>query len=257
MNREVTHRRSTRLPPPVPRRGWAWFFDIDGTLLHITETPEQTRAGYDLLGRIIRLTRENGGAVALISGRSITDIDRIFHGHQFPAAGQHGAERRTVTGTISHSAPRSQLWNQVRDQLHALTRAHPGLQLEDKGLSLALHYRQAAPLASFAHQFMRQLGNELGEDYTVQRGKSVVELKPAGIDKGAAIRAFMTEHPFVDRTPVFLGDDLTDEYGFAAVNSFNGHSIKVGRGRTTARWYLPGVDAVVAWLSKLDHDPRT
>ncbi|MGH7606055.1 MAG: trehalose-phosphatase, partial [Gemmatimonadales bacterium] len=138
----------------------------------------------------------------------------------------------------------------VRARLAAVAAAKPGLLLEDKGLSLALHYRGAPRLASYAHRTARAMLAHLGAQYCVQRGKRVVELKPAGRDKGASIGEFMEEAPFRGRTAVFVGDDATDEYGFAAVNRLQGHSIKVGPGRTAARWRLRDVRAVEAWLER-------
>src|SRR5207244_13246052 len=124
---------------------------------------------------------------------------------------------------------------------------HPCLVLEGEGLSLALHYRRAPRLAGYAHRLARSLLVENGETFGIQGGKRVVEIKPAGKDKGAAVLEFMQEDPFRGRIPVFVGDDSTDEYGFATVNRLRGHSVKVGPGRTQARWHLRDVGAVRAW----------
>jgi len=188
--------------------------------------------------------------VALISGRSIGDIDRLFPAIRFPVAGQHGVERRDAAGRISRHAFPSQELDWVRRRLADAAARHPGLLVEDKGLSLALHYRRAPRLAGYGHRLVRSLGARLGERYHVQTGKRVVELKPAGKDKGVAVLEFMQEEPFRGRTPLFVGDDVTDEYGFATVNRLHGHSVKVGPGRTVARWRLPDVRAVRAWLER-------
>lgn len=234
--------------PPAPRLDWAYFFDIDGTLVDIAPTPWEVRLEADLLQLILRLRRATGGALALISGRSIADIDSIFHDQALPVAGQHGIERRDVNGRVTrHTFPIGAL-ARARARLAAIASRHQGLMLEDKELSLALHYRQQPALGSYVHRLMRTIQAEIGADYTVQRGKRVVELKPSGKDKGQAVYEFMAESPFNGRVPVFVGDDATDEYGFAAVNALGGYSIKVGKGRSRAPWRLSDVEAVQTWL---------
>jgi len=121
--------------------------------------------------------------------------------------------------------------------------------LEHKGLSLALHYRRAPRLGGYVHRLIQSLAPSLGPEFRIQPGKRIVEVKPAGKDKGVALVEFMAEEPFRGRTAVFVGDDLTDEYGFEAVNRLGGHSIKVGAGRTAARWRLAHVRAVREWLA--------
>ncbi len=235
---------------PAPRSDWAYFFDIDGTLVDLGDDPGGVRLDRDLRALIAALHVAAGGAVALISGRAIPDIDALMEGVRMPAAGQHGTERRDAAGRITHhAAPVAQLdW--AHDQLAAAAARRPGLLLEHKGLSLALHYRRAPRLAGYAHRLVRSLLPRLGKQYCIQRGKRIVELKPAGKDKGAAVLEFMAEEPFRGRTAVFVGDDLTDEYGFATVNRLQGHSIKVGAGRTAARFRLRDVAAVRAWLEQ-------
>lgn len=239
----------SRSPPlPPPQRDWAYFFDIDGTLVDITDSPNAVRLDHDLRRLIGDLHCASGGAVALISGRAIVDIDRLFPGTRLPAAGQHGIERRNAAGVIErHAFPADQLaW--ARERLAAAAAGKAGLLFEDKGLSLALHYRRAPRLAGYAHRVAHSLVRRVGAAYCLQTGKRVVELKPAGKDKGVAVREFMRETPFEGRTPVFVGDDATDEYGFATVNHLRGYSIKVGRGPTQARWRLQNVEAVQRWL---------
>ncbi|MFI5310002.1 MAG: trehalose-phosphatase [Gemmatimonadales bacterium] len=236
--------------PAAPQTDWAFFFDIDGTLIEVAESPAHARVDAHLRRIIARLRRSTGGAVALISGRSIADIDALFPGTRFPVAGQHGVERRSAAGVLSrHAFPTAQL-AEARSRLAAATVRHPGLLLEDKGLSLALHYRAAPRLAGFSHRLVRSLAAPMGAAFCVLAGKCVVEMKPAGRDKGVAVLEFMGEEPFSGRTPVFIGDDVTDEYGFAAVNGAGGHSVKVGPGRTTARWRLRDVRAVRDWLAR-------
>ena len=174
----------------------------------------------------------------------------MFPGRRFPAAGQHGMERRDAAGRVSrHEFPSHELDGVRRCLADAVTR-HPGLFLEDKGLSLAVHYRRAPRLAAYVHRLVHKLVTPLGTRYCVLPGKRILEVKPAGKDKGVAVQEFMQEAPFRGRTPVFVGDDATDEFGFKTVNRLDGHSIKVGPGRTVARWRLGDVAAVRAWLEQ-------
>ncbi|MGH7613299.1 MAG: trehalose-phosphatase [Gemmatimonadales bacterium] len=237
-------------PLPLPGTDWAYFFDIDGTLIDFSASPDTVLPDHDLRQIIQGMYRSTGGAVALISGRAIADIDRLFPEARLPAAGQHGIERRDATGRVSrHAFPSERLEAEHRRLAAAIAR-HPDLLLEHKGLSLALHYRRAPRLGGFAHRLMRGLQSRIGEEYCLQGGKYIVEVKPAGRDKGVAVMEFMQEEPFRGRMPVFLGDDVTDEYGFATVNRLDGHSVKVGPGPTVARWRLRNVRAVRAWLER-------
>jgi len=240
----------TPSPPPAPQTDWAYFFDIDGTLVDLNDNPGGVRLEQDLRALIEALHRATGGAVALISGRHLPDIDGLMEGVRLPAAGQHGTERRDGAGRITHHAVRTAQLDWAHDQIAAAAAKHPGLELQHKGLTLALHYRRAPQLAGYAHRLVRSLLPRLGKEYCLQRGKRIVEVKPAGKDKGAAVLEFMAEDPFRGRTAVFLGDDLTDEYGFATVNRLQGYSIKVGPGRTAARFRFRNVAAVRAWLQQ-------
>lgn len=236
-----------RPPPPADAR-WAFFLDVDGTLIDIANTPCEARVDDALLGLVARLHHACGGALALISGRCLADLDQHLGSVRIPLAGQHGLERRDATGNLHTHATPPEARRGLRQRLDALVAEYPGLLLEDKGLTLALHYRQAPQLASWLH---RLLGGWLKDaaGLQLQKGKRVLEFKPAGFDKGSAIAEFMAEPPFFGRRPVFIGDDVTDEHGFERVNLLNGHTVKVGAGRTAARHRLPDVAAVRAWLA--------
>jgi trehalose 6-phosphate phosphatase len=234
----------------------AYFLDIDGTLIDFGDSPARTRLAAAHRRLLQRLRRRTGGAVAIVSGRSIADIDRIFRTSAWPAAGQHGAERRDARGRHSRIAAAHRSLSRVRAALADAVANHPGLVLEDKGHSIALHYRNAPRLAAYAHRLVRAQLPVLGSTYCVQRGKRVVELNPAGRDKGAAVLAFMRETPFRGRTPVFVGDDLTDEYGFQTVNALGGVSVKVGRGATAAAMRVRDVRSVWEWLARGGALPR-
>jgi len=239
--------------PPSFSPRWALFLDVDGTLLEHADHPQDVHVETRLLALLRDLLRESGGAVALISGRSVADLDRLFAPLVFPAAGQHGTERRSADGSMHRHRPPTDRLESAARSLARLSAAHSGLVVENKGMSLALHYRLAPALEQLAHREMSAAVAALGEGFELQAGKFVFEIKPGGRDKGSAIAEFMAEPPFAGRTPAFLGDDLTDEYGFALVNGSGGHSIKVGAGPSAARWRLEGAAAVGDWLADALH----
>lgn len=236
--------------------GLAYFLDIDGTLVDLADSPGAVKLAPTLPALVDALYESSGGAVALITGRSIADADRLFAPRRLAVAGQHGHERRCANGVIIQHRTSPRALDAARRTLGAIVARHPELLFEDKGLTLALHYRCGPHLAGLAHREMHAVQRTLGDKYCVHRGKCVVELAPAGRDKGLAIRAFMREAPFRGRAPVFIGDDVTDEHGFAMINRLGGESIKVGAGPTAARWRLPSVAAVLAWLEHGKPHPR-
>ena len=234
--------------PPAPRLAWAYFLDIDGTLIEFAATPDAVHIDAVLLALIAGLQRASGGALALVSGRALSFMQRRL-GLGLPLAGQHGLERRDAAGRLqTHKAPDAAR-RAIKAALAPVLARHPGLLLEDKGLTLALHYRRAPHLAAYAQRLMAQLAETAGAGLEMQRGRLVAEIKPAGINKGTAVAAYLTEPPFKGRRPVYIGDDLTDEQGFATVNRLGGISIKVGSGKSCARFRLRDVAAVRRWLA--------
>jgi trehalose 6-phosphate phosphatase len=227
----------------------AIFLDIDGTLVPIVDRPDAVRIDEALHALLARLRRRTGGALALISGRSLADIDALFAPERFAAAGQHGAERRSADGTVHFHAPLSARLAEVARGLRRFVRGHAGLLLEEKGASLALHFRGNPALAPLVEREMRGAVIALGDDFELQSGKLVLELRPSGRDKGTAIAELMAEPPFAGRRPVFVGDDVTDELGFERVNRIGGDSVKVGPGPTAARWRLGDAREVREWLA--------
>jgi trehalose 6-phosphate phosphatase len=227
----------------------ALFLDFDGTLIDIAGTPESAEATPAEIALLAGLQRATNGALALISGRSIARMDELFAPLVLPAAGQHGAERRDAQGRRHRYRFPAQALRPVAGDIRNFAARHRGLVFEDKGASVALHYRLAPELAAAVYEAVREAAQPLGDAVEVQGGKMVVELKPAGCDKGRAIETFMQEPPFAGRMPVFLGDDLTDEYGFRVVNRLGGHSVKVGEGESAARWRLENPAATRAWLA--------
>ncbi len=239
--------RFVRPPPPPLEADCALFLDIDGTLADLERSPDAVHIDDAIAAALPRVARWLDGALALVTGRAITSADRLFPGLTLPMAGQHGCERRDAAGGIHLHAPARGTQARLRRLLQRLAKRHPQLLLEDKGASLALHYRSAPHLAAHVHRTVRQsVAQEAG--YTVQPGKLLVEVRPEGRDKGTAIDDFMAEDPFAGRVPVFVGDDLTDEHGFAAVERMGGWTVKVGGGRTAARFRLANPAAVRQWL---------
>jgi trehalose 6-phosphate phosphatase len=229
----------------------ALFLDVDGTLLHIADTPDAVTIGRDTVNLLRRCHAATGGALALITGRRIADVDRLFAPLALPVAGQHGLERRDAAGAVHRQAETVPELAGIRTELDAFAAANPGVLVEDKELTLALHYRLAPRAATAAAELVERLAARAPGALAIQRGKMVLELRPAGLDKGSAIVQFMGEPPFRGRTPVFIGDDLTDERGFRVVNDRGGLSVKVGGGPTEARLRLTGVDAARAALARL------
>jgi trehalose 6-phosphate phosphatase len=238
-----------RPPLPPASASWALFLDVDGTLLEHAERPDAVRVDASLGALLARLQRATGGALALISGRAVADLDALFAPLVLPAAGQHGLERRDASGGIHlHPFPVPPL-RRAAARLAEFAAQHAGLFFEDKGRNLALHYRQAPQLAEAARGAASAVAAELGAGFELQAGKLVVEIKPGGRDKGLAIGEFMREPPFHGRSAVFVGDDLTDEYGFGVVNRLGGLSVKVGPGPSAARSRLAGAAEVRDWLA--------
>jgi trehalose 6-phosphate phosphatase len=238
-----------RRTPPALAEGCAVFLDIDGTLLELAPAPDAVHVDPELATLLPQVRKSLGGAVALITGRAISDVDRLFPGLRMPVAGQHGCERRDALGTLHLHAARTATLEKLRSLFTEFARQHEGLLLEDKGATLALHYRKAPQLAAKVHKTMIEHVAATGtRAYRLQPGKQLLELRPDDRDKGTAIRDFMAERPFKGRCPVMIGDDRTDEHGFAVVDELGGWSIKVGAGQTRARYRLPDVKAVRAWL---------
>jgi len=232
---------------------WAWFLDVDGTLLDFAEHPDHIEANPELRRLLSELSEVSGGAVALVSGRAIAELDRMFAGLRLPAAGQHGFECRSAGGAVRRERVERGSLDAVREALAAFVEAHPGTLLEDKDTALALHFRRVPALEAQAQALAERLRSQLGPDYQLQQGKLVLEFKPAGRHKGLAVSEFMAQPPFRGRVPVFIGDDVTDEDGFTTAIDLGGHAIKVGAGASIARWRLPDADAVLRWLREYIH----
>lgn len=235
--------------PTLSGGQYAFFFDVDGTLAAIQSRPEAVFIPEQVIAQLQQLSALSQGALALVSGRPIEQLDALAAPWYGPAAGVHGAERRDAEGNLQRISLPVEVEQSLRAELQDAMACWPGTQLEVKGMAFALHYRQAMQheqdVMRLAEQSVKRFPG-----LALQPGKCVVEIKPAGIDKGAAISDFMQQPPFAGRTPVFIGDDLTDEKGFLAVNARQGVSIKVGEGSTQAHYRLHDVDAVYGWLER-------
>lgn len=226
----------------------ALFLDVDGTLLGIRDDPSAVFADAKMIGTLAQCFDRLDGAMALVSGRSVAEIDRMFAPAVFPVAGSHGSELRFHRGETVRAAEQG-LPQEISARLEAFAARHDGLLLEKKPGGVSLHYRRAPALQAECRQLAEKLLGQLGDSFRLISGKMVFEIAPSAHDKGAAIRTFLQEPPFARRTPVFLGDDVTDEDGFRVVNALGGMSVRIGDiEHSEARYQLADVTAVEHWL---------
>lgn len=239
------------LPRPAPE--WALFLDFDGTLVEIEDHPDNVTMPSGMAQRLRRLQAAFDDAVAIVSGRALADLERLLDPLRLPLAGLHGLERRDARGCVHRDERDRERLDAVRDAIAGFVAARPGLYAEDKGGALALHWRGAPEREQEVAAFLERQRRQLGDGFHIQTGKQVFELKPVGQDKGRVVHEFMAEAPFQGRTPVFIGDDRTDEDAFAAVNALGGVSIRVGEHHpdTAATATLPSVAATLDWLDRL------
>jgi trehalose 6-phosphate phosphatase len=239
-------------PPRLQAPDIGLFLDVDGTLLEIAREPGAVHVPECLCRILEQLQSATGGALALVSGRSLDQLDRLFSPLRLSAAGVHGLERRNLGIKFERAEPDPAAFERARRRLSAFADAHAGVLLENKGLTLALHYRNAPAAAADAGRVAEAAVAESDGALALLQGKMVYEIKPPGVDKGRAIAAFLDEPPFAGRPPVFAGDDLTDEAGFATINQRGGVSIRIGEGGPTAAAFgLPDVTAMHTWLLEL------
>jgi trehalose 6-phosphate phosphatase len=236
-------------PPPDQIDDIALFLDFDGTLVELAETPDAIRVPPHLSPLLGTLSQKLNGRLALISGRAIRDLERHLSCAGLAVSGSHGLELRLRDGSfVPLAVPRG--LDHARERSLRFAGAIPGLLVEEKPFSIAIHYRKAPERADEVHAFMTGLAGSTG--LTLQQGKMVAELRPPGADKGDALRALMTEPEFAGARPVFVGDDQTDEDAFSAAADLGGGGVLVGPARATAaKWRLEGVADVAAWLQKL------
>jgi trehalose 6-phosphate phosphatase len=231
------------LPPSA-----ALFFDVDGTLVPIVPDPRAVRVERALLAQLSSLQSRFDGAVALLSGRPLDTLDQLFAPLRLPAAGLHGLQRRYANGQVHQSVTESEFMQAARAALAGFVRSELGLVLEDKGETVAVHFRAVPALGPRVLDYMNALAQRFGPGLQVLRGQFVLELKSRRENKGTALRAFMHEAPFRGRVPVMIGDDITDVDAFIAAESLGGFSIAVGNA-VSARWQVASPHELLDWLS--------
>ena len=240
-------------PPPSCLRHPALFLDLDGVLASLAPTPEAVVPDPRRTAVLRALLNRLDGRVAIISGRTLAEIDRISEAALRSASGVHGLERRSDDGTVVVDAAAPAVRTAV-GVFKSFAEDRPGVIVEDKVVSAGLHFRGAQDQAVAARDLAARLADDTG--LSLQSGNLVVELKTPGTDKGTALSAFMAEPPFAGAVPVMVGDDLTDEHGFEAATALGGFGVLVGPARpTAARFGLEDVAAVLDWLDSLTEVP--
>ena len=232
----------------------AFLLDIDGTLLDIAPTPESVRVPATLKATLAILQQSSGGALALVSGRPLSAIDQLFSPLSLAAVGCHGAEWRKTAGD-SLELRAAPLADATRNGLLAAVADIPGILVEDKGYTLAFHYRRAPEQKIVLGKRLSAALAPFKSELCLLIGKAVFEVKPCAFDKGEAIAALMNVPPFAGRRPVFAGDDHTDEYALAVIGRMGGVGISVGRRLPDATRMLPAPYAVRSWLAQLARTP--
>lgn len=244
---EVT--ASGLLPPPIPSHPLSVFLDLDGVLAPLELTPDAVGPQTERSRVLRELIARMGERVAIISGRTLCEIDRITDGQAKAASGIHGLEWRLAKEQVFRT-PADGAIPVVVEALYEFAAEHPGVLVEDKGMSAGLHYRQAPQVEDLAVALAQKLCAQTGLE--LQPGALVLELKTPGSNKGLALERFMQHPPFDQGVPIMIGDDLTDEYGFEAAVKQGGFGILVGSERqTAARYRLDDVSAVLSWLDQL------
>jgi trehalose 6-phosphate phosphatase len=233
----------------------AVLLDIDGTLLDLAPTPREVWVPPGLTTTLNRLREKTSGALALVSGRSLNDIDLIFAPDQFPAVGGHGAEIRIAGDSEAVATHAQPMDKELKRRLAAIAKLSPGILLEDKGYSLALHYRLAPHAEKAIYEAVSLIRADLpNAPIEVLPGKCVCEIKPSGFSKATGVAELMTHEPFNGRRPIFIGDDVTDESVFAIIPDFGGFSFSVGRRAKGVAHYFDEPRDVREWLARLIDD---
>ena len=228
----------------------ALFLDFDGTLVDIAERPEAVIVEPDLPQVLARLHARLGGAVAIVTGRRVADIDVFLPGSPLDICGLHGLERR-IGGRVMGQVELPDLDDEI-GQLRTRLAGHAGVVVEDKRIGVAVHWRLAPDAEVDARAAVAALARRLGPAYRLQDGKAVMEIVPAGAGKGKAVRELMIRAPYASRRPVFVGDDRTDEGGFETANELGGISVKIGEGETLARRRIDSPSLFRSWLRGWD-----
>lgn len=248
---------------PVPRSlvphlsESAILLDIDGTLLDLAPTPREVWVPPELAKTLNRLVEKTNGALALVSGRSLNDIDLIFAPDIFPAVGGHGAEMRIATDNEAVAAHAPPMDKELKRRLAAIAKLSPGILLEDKGYSLALHYRLAPHAEKAIYAAVSLIRADLpNAPIEILPGKCVCEIKHSGFTKATGVLELMTHGPFKGRRPLFIGDDVTDETVFAIMPDLDGLAFSVGRRAQGVAGHFDTPSDVRDFLARLLDDER-
>ena len=237
--------------PASDLRQWAILLDIDGTIVDIAPTPRQVSVSAKLRQTLARLQKLTDGALALASGRMLVEIDLLFAPLALAAIGGHGAEIRPVPGAETRT-PATALSVELKRELAAVAELAPGILVEDKGYSLALHYRSAASLGpTLLASVLRICALAPTGTVEIMPGKAVVEVMPAGVSKARAVRELMKHPPFAGRHPLFIGDDVTDEPVFGVIAELDGVGFSVGRVIPGAKGHFVAPENVRIWLARI------
>ena len=231
---------------------WCLFLDLDGTLIEFAAAPQLVKPPPELVPLLMRVAEAFDGALAMVSGRSLSELDQLLAPLRLPAAGLHGVERRDAEGRYSRCPVDTAAMDEARRALCALADCHPETVLEDKGLAVALHYRRNPAIGPSIVDEIHLIAKDLGPTLQMQEGAYVCEIKPSAANKRTAVETFLAEPPFLARRPIFVGDDLSDRDAFHAVTRRDGLAIAVGA-RTAASWRLPNPAAVRRWLAQIAH----
>lgn len=237
---------------PRATRDWALFLDVDGTLLDIAPRPQEVFVPKNLRETLQRLRRQLDGAVAFVSGRPLEDIDRIFAPLKLPAVGGHGAEIRIDGEGHVKRHTRVAFDAAFKSQFYEVAKIGPGIIVEDKDYSIALHYRLAPQLGGKVMDAVAEIYERAGKNaFEILPGKSVVEIKPRGFNKGVGLKYLMRHAPFAGRRPIFVGDDTTDHAAFAVLPDFRGIGFSVGGIVPGASFNFDGPEDVRLWLRNM------
>jgi trehalose 6-phosphate phosphatase len=230
----------------------AILLDVDGTILDLASTPREVWVPPSLRQDMTRLSERTGGALALVSGRSLDDLDLLFSPLRLPAIGGHGAEFRPRIGGEQQPQRTFPLDAALKRRFATVAEISPGIIIEDKGYAIALHYRLAPALERIVTEGVASICAEYpSAPIEVLRGKSVLEIKQVGFNKGTGVRELMRHPPFVDRHPIFIGDDVTDESVFDIIAEFDGLAFSVGRMVAGVDGHFEKPEAVRDWLARI------
>ena len=228
----------------------ALFLDVDGTLYDIENSPSLIKPCFRLQKKLHTIRNRLGGALGLISGRSLDDLDRIFDNNKIPVAGNHGAQLRDALQTKEYQADTGNI-KVIADKIKGLLNGQKDIEIENKGSNLTVHFRNSTIDRKEINKIIMELVKHEPK-LTFLKGKEVLEVKPLSHNKGTAISYFMRTKPFIKRRPIFIGDDVSDEDGFETVNKKGGWSVRVGNNkRSKANFFLPNVKSVHEMMKQL------